>query len=129
MIRLRPHHLLCTQSYDGRGYDAAFTANMDQIVAQLREERETYVNLVFSTDDICAPCPYMLGEDHCVTNETVKHIDQRMIHYFALREQPYVYNTIVSQIRASMTEEMFADICSRCNWYDLGLCQPHFLSE
>jgi len=126
VIRLRPHHLLCTQSYDGRGYDAAFTANMDQIVAQLREECGTYVNLVFSTDDICKSCPYMLEEDHCRVNEKVKHIDQRMIHHFALEERPYVYDAIVAEIRALMTDEMFADICSRCNWYDLNLCKPFF---
>ena len=28
MIHLRPHHLLCTQGYSGKGYDENFVAHM-----------------------------------------------------------------------------------------------------
>ena len=129
MIRLRPHHLLCTQSYAGRGYDDAFTANMDRIVTRLREERGLIIDLVFSTDDICTVCPRMLGEDHCVSNKKVKHIDERMIHHFGLLEKPYVYDVLTSHIRALLTAEMFEDICSSCNWYSMDLCRSPLLGR
>ncbi|MDD7224175.1 MAG: DUF1284 domain-containing protein, partial [Lachnospiraceae bacterium] len=32
MITLRPHHLLCTQGYSGKGYSDDFVENMDKIV-------------------------------------------------------------------------------------------------
>ena len=36
-IVLRPHHLLCTQGYSGKGYDNDFVAHMTDVVHQLRD--------------------------------------------------------------------------------------------
>ena len=33
-IVLRPHHLLCTQGYSGKGYDNDFVAHMTDVVHQ-----------------------------------------------------------------------------------------------
>ncbi|WP_328223074.1 DUF1284 domain-containing protein [Faecalicatena contorta] len=56
-ITLRPHHLLCTQSYSGKGYDDTFVENMNRITQKLRTEEQTPVDIVFSTDSLCLCCP------------------------------------------------------------------------
>ena len=34
-MKLRPHHLMCTQSYAGKGYDEDFVKVMDKITYEL----------------------------------------------------------------------------------------------
>lgn len=53
MIKLRPHHLLCTQGYSGKGYSREFVENMTEIVKSIKNEK-VQVQLIFSEDDICS---------------------------------------------------------------------------
>ena len=46
-IVLRPHHLLCTQGYSGKGYDNDFVAHMTDVVHQLRDVPGTTIRLTF----------------------------------------------------------------------------------
>ena len=71
MIRLRPHHLLCTQSYEGMGYSHDFIENMNKITDILRSMPDTKIQLVFTTDSLCALCPHMRGEDLCDSQDNV----------------------------------------------------------
>lgn len=73
-MKLRPHHLMCTQGYSGKGYSQNFVDNMDYVTNILRNDKNTLIDLVFSTDDICNSCPNMLGVDLCNTNNKVKTI-------------------------------------------------------
>ena len=36
MIKLRPHHLLCTQGYSGKVYSREFVENMTEIVKSIK---------------------------------------------------------------------------------------------
>ena len=128
-MKLRPHHLLCTQSYAGRGYNTHFVANMDKIVHRLRNERGLMIDLVFSTDDICAACPRMLGPGRCLDDAKVRRIDQKMVALFGLAEKSYCYDTIIAEIRALMTAARLEDICGNCNWYPVSGCQACILGE
>ena len=57
MIKLRPHHLLCTQGYSGKGYSDDFVENMDKIVDYLRNNEDAKIMLKFGDDDLCSRCP------------------------------------------------------------------------
>lgn len=52
MIKLRPHHLLCTQGYSGKGYSKEFVENITEIVELIKKEN-AQVQLIFLEDDIC----------------------------------------------------------------------------
>lgn len=65
-MKLRPHHLMCIQSYVGKGYDEDFVKVMDKITYELRNNKEYLINIVFSTDDICVACPNMLDRKSVV---------------------------------------------------------------
>ena len=50
-IVLRPHHLLCTQGYSGKGYDNDFVAHMTDVVHQLRDVHAVFVGTTEWTDE------------------------------------------------------------------------------
>ena len=92
---LRPHHLLCTQGYSGKGYSSEFVENMNQITRKLRSREPVKVRLTCPTDDLCAKCPNMLGTDLCSTNDKVKRFDRKVMEYFHLEEKEYIYQELV----------------------------------
>jgi len=128
-MKLRPHHLLCTQGYSGRGYNDAFVKNLNAITAYLRGDNDASVTLVCSTDDICQACPNKLGENTCATNEKVQRMDELVMHYFGLELRTYRYQDMISQINRSMTSFMLDNICSACHWYPISACRKNILSE
>lgn len=128
-IKLRPHHLLCTQGYSGKGYSNEFVENMNRVVRRLRTEEATEVTLVFSTDDLCAYCPSMEGTDLCSTQEKVKSFDRKTVEYFHLEEKTYIYQDIIQEIDSQMTAERMDDICEGCKWYPISSCKKNILAK
>lgn len=128
-MRLRPHHLLCTQGYIGKGYNDSFVKNMDAITLQFRNEESTSFELVFSTDSLCEHCPNKFGRNLCKDNDKVNEIDQKVITYFNLKEQTYVYQDLIREINEKMTAEMMNDICGKCEWYHNSPCKDNILKR
>lgn len=128
-IKLRPHHLLCTQGYSGKGYSDTFVENMNAVVKKLRGSEPVTIQLTFSTDDLCGSCPHMQGVNLCETNDKVKRFDRKVVEYFHLEEREYVYQQLVAQIRETMTPEMLADICDGCSWYPISACRANILKN
>ena len=126
-MKLRPHHLLCTQGYSGKGYSNAFTANMTDITNRLRGDGDVAVEIVFSTDDICISCPNMLGVNICERDDKVKRFDRKVVEYFGVEEKNYIYREITGEINAKMTAEMMDDICGDCNWYPISACKKNIV--
>lgn len=70
MIRLRPHHALCLQTYVGKGYSNAFSENMTKISQALNQRPTQMVHFTLGADEICAACPNLQNgvcskEDSC----------------------------------------------------------------
>lgn len=128
-MKLRPHHLMCTQGYSGKGYDKAFIENMDIVTNELRNNKDCVVEIVFSTDDICKSCPNMIDVNLCETNEKVNNIDKKVIQYFKLEEKEYKYNDIVNYIKDNITEDIMDDICEKCNWYTMSKCKEKICNK
>lgn len=128
-ILLRPHHLLCTQGYSGKGYDAAFVEHIDRIVHRLRTEEATPIRLTFSTDELCSRCPNKLGEDHCSTNEKVKAFDAKTAECFHLEEKTYIYQDLVKEIQKNATPEMMDYICGDCQWAPISSCKKNITGK
>ena len=126
-MKLRPHHLLCTQGYSGRGYNEDFVENMTAITTYLRSNDNAVVEIVFTTDDICSKCPRMIDDDLCDSNEKVKRFDIKVVSYFGIEEKCYVYQDIIREINDKMTSEMMDDICSNCEWYPVSACRRNIL--
>lgn len=120
-IRLRPHHLLCLQTYAGKGYTPAFTANYDLIAARLSSGED--IEIVEGPDDICTP---LLTEPdpHC-WRDSVTQRD----HQAAANLQPLLQaNTgstitltapLLEKMRASFQAGTLRPACTGCEWSDL----------
>ncbi len=128
-MRLRPHHLLCTQGYSGKGYSNDFVQNMTEITNCLHSEAHVTVDIVFSTDDICERCPKKLGANLCSDNCKVNEFDRKVIQYFTLEEKRYNYHALVQEINMQMTETMLSDICATCSWYPISACKRNILGD
>ena len=127
MIKLRPHHLLCTQGYSGKGYSREFVENMTEIVKSIKNEK-VQVQLIFSEDDICSKCPN-LSENNICKSDTVNIIDNKVIKYFELEEKIYEYESLIRYIKSHITKEIMDDICRNCEWYSISECKKRMLVE
>lgn len=123
MIYLRPHHLLCTQGYSGKGYNDAFTEGMTRIVEQLRHGEDDEVTIVYHCDMICENCPEKLGFDLCEDQDKVKRYDNAVISNFNIEQKRYHYREIIQEIDSKMTPELFESICGDCCWYPISACR------
>lgn len=74
-LKLRGHHLLCLQGFQGYGYDEDFVINMTNI-NNLRKSSRTIISLTNESDDICNSCPN-LKNDLC-ENKKQNHIIRKM---------------------------------------------------
>ena len=121
-IRLRPHHLLCLQTYAGKGYTPAFTANYDLIAARLSNGED--IEIVEGPDDICTP---LLTETdpHC-WRDSVTQRDQQA----STDLQPLLKATntgtkltltapLLEKMRASFRAGPLRPACTGCEWSDL----------
>lgn len=126
-MTLRPHHLLCTQNFIGKGYNPEFVEHMTSIVKYLTENPSTAINITLSTDDICKKCPHKLGSDNCAFNEKVKLFDKKMTEHFNIKEGEYIYGDIIRKINDLMTISIHEDVCFGCQWG--GVCYGVFVAD
>ncbi len=122
MIELRPHHILCFQSYIGKGYSSDFTDNMDYIVSKLRKNPKEKLRLVDGLDHICGPCPKNMGVK-CEDQEKVLHIDSQVMENLGLDFGVYSYEYLVDTLYRKLSKTKFDKICSTCQWYKQGMCK------
>jgi hypothetical protein len=125
-LRFRPHHLLCSLGYQGKGYSPGFTANMDAIIAgRLRAAggNATVIEVTGATDDICAPCPRRRGR-LCTNEAKIGGLDRA--HAAALALAPgdrLTWGEAKARIRAKVPPGSLKTICRDCEWEPLGLCE------
>ena len=70
-IRIRAHHLLCMQGFQGYGYSKDFERHMGMIITFLNSNPSTAIQIITSVDEICSKCPY------CVEGKCAKRIRNR----------------------------------------------------
>ncbi|MGL5647149.1 MAG: DUF1284 domain-containing protein [Clostridium sp.] len=118
---MRPHHLLCTMAYIGKGYNKEFIENMNRKIKYLKTE-DAKIRLKIKVDSICESCPNK-KEEKCITENKVKIMDEKVLSYFNLEEKEYFYKEIIEDIKRIITKEVFDDICKDCEWYNMGVCK------
>ncbi|HXW59900.1 MAG TPA: DUF1284 domain-containing protein, partial [Myxococcota bacterium] len=85
IIAFRPHHFLCSLSYEGLGYSPAFVANYNDIAAQIRRDETTKLQVVLGLDDICRSCPHQrVKTNTCISQEAIKEIDDAHLSILGL---------------------------------------------
>ncbi|QSH92724.1 DUF1284 domain-containing protein [Treponema medium] len=118
-LNLRPHHLLCTRAFKGKGYSPAFVENMHRVINRLRTGCD--ITLITGVDDICDPCPERVG-DHCRSEAKVTGFDDAVLSQFGLERKTYTYTEIEQILTVGLTEPVYECICRDCEWKRTGIC-------
>ncbi len=119
-MNLRPHHLLCIQKFTGHGYDADFTAHMNALVLELRENPNTSITVAHGCDELCKMCPKHIG-GVCASLEKVAFMDSAVLRICGLaygENVPWAKAAGKARTRIFETEE-FHNICACCQWFEL----------
>ena len=120
-VRLRAHHLMCIQGFQGNGYTMEFVENMARIVQLLGDEPDTEVTLLAGPDDICAPCPHLLG-NACVKDEgaegEVSSMDRMVLEALgAGAGDTFPAGEAIDRLDAALARREDAErICGDCQW-------------
>ena len=124
-IRLRAHHLLCMQQFDGYGYSDGFSVGMGQVIDRIRADRTQELLILDRPDVICKKCPNLREDSTCeLSDEDVRGKDRGVIDTLGLEkpEQSVRYETLHDLLIQRMNREAFESICGDCRWKEQGLC-------
>jgi len=116
---LRPHHLLCTRAFKGKGYSPAFIENMRRVIERLKTGCD--ITLVEGADDICASCPQRIG-NRCRSESRARAIDNAVLLQLRLERKTYSYAEAERILDAQLTEPVYNCICRGCEWKKTGVC-------
>lgn len=120
-IFLRPHHALCIQFFEGKGYSDAFISHMSAVISALQSD-DPAVMLHDGCDVLCEKCPHNAG-DVCETDDKVRAIDERALALLELsigdtlrwnELSVRAYDRIIGCSKLS-------EVCRDCQW--LTICK------
>ena len=116
-VSLRPHHGMCFQFYEGKGYNADFTDHMGKIIRRLTDAPCQPVTLRASADVVCENCPN-LREGVCADGEKVRRYDEAVLRLCGLRDGDTVpYADFLAAVREHVISAgLRGKICGDCCW-------------
>lgn len=121
-VLLRPHHGLCACFFRGKGYSAAFTANMARVLALLNGDPAREVRLHCGADVLCAACPHNRG-GICETEEKAGRYDRACLERCGLAEGKILpwgkYKQLISA--SVLPAQQREKVCGDCGWN--AVCQ------
>lgn len=117
--KIRAHHGMCIEFFQGKGYSNEFTAYMGGILQKL--ENNPVICITMETDAICQKCPNN-RQGICETESKVAEYDRQVLHRCGLSEgmvMPYwdFKKTVCENI---LLPGKGKEICGNCQWS--GIC-------
>lgn len=113
---IRPHHMLCLQFFEGKGYSEGFVKNMMGVKQKL-EQKNPLIKIVEGADDICAGCPNNIG-GKCKDEDSIKLHDERV--YEQVMKQIgncASWDDITDAVRTNIIEPgKVKQVCVQCRW-------------
>lgn len=112
-IKLRGHHLLCIQGFQGYGYNREFITNMKEVVNKLKSASNLLIGITDKCDDICAPCPNNI--DGKCSKEIVTSMDAEVLKNLGISTGEKVkIKDMFIKIKSNLRK--FQEICKNCEW-------------
>lgn len=119
-MKIRAHHLLCMQGFQGHGYSEKFSQNMSEIIENLKSNQEQIIEITDDLDVICKFCPHKKNNicKNVVSNWMIKRVDKKVIEKLKVD----CGTEITFKEVISITNQVFKDhndlkgICSNCTW-------------
>ncbi len=115
--KLRAHHLVCLQSFQGKGYNNEFVKNMKEAVDFLHANPDTpVIEVIDSSDSLCKVCPNNKS-GKCKDEENIRLLDENYSKMLKIKQGDKVsLNLIKMAFSKNITYEIFQKICNDCCW-------------
>lgn len=125
---IRPHHMLCLQFFEGKGYSPEFVDNMLDLKEKLDNENPV-VKIVTGADSICRKCPNFI-DGKCKNEDDILKHDKRVYAQAAGIEQEVRWNDICKVIYDEIIhKEKVKHVCVQCKWSDICFNKAVRLSQ
>ena len=114
---LRPHHGMCFQFYEGKGYSEEFTDHMGRVIRDMESDPYQLIKLVAATDNVCENCPNNeVGV--CSTQEKVRRYDEEVLKACGLpKDDEISFDEFTKLVTKRVIDAgIRGDICGDCSW-------------
>ena len=116
VIHLRPHHLLCLQTFIGHGYSKEFVSQMALVKKSLVRNPSLTIELTTGADDLCRHCPNC--KDGVCTSNKPALFDRLTLEKLSLTQDPLIQLRGIPQI-LQISESILHECCPGCEWKKL----------
>lgn len=117
-MKIRAHHLLCIQGYQGYGYSNDFVINMNSIVNSIKSHENIEFELTSKCDDICKFCPHNIN-NFCYNNEEkIRNTDNIVLGTIGYKSgQREKISSLFSIVNKKFkSRSSVKEICGTCKW-------------
>ncbi|MBS5935046.1 MAG: DUF1284 domain-containing protein [Clostridiales bacterium] len=117
---LRPHHGLCIQFYEGKGYNEEFKKKMDALINQIQRNPRMVIQLHTAVDVLCSSCPNNIDSE-CISYKKVNRFDEKVLSYCDINSGQVLSIQEFLQLVKDMiiAKDLQPSICSDCEWYSI----------
>jgi uncharacterized protein len=120
-MKIRAHHLLCMQGFQGYGYSEDFTKNMVEIIEILQNFPKRKIEIIAGSDVICACCPYDtdgICQENSGSDEKIKAMDTKVLKKLeisagSILEVEEIFNITNKKLKTYIDVKK---ICGDCKW-------------
>ena len=120
-IRIRAHHLLCMQGFQGYGYSKDFAVHMLKVVDYIMDNPSCELDIIMECDEICSHCPHK-AKKICFKNphayENIKKMDVTVLEKLGILEGSKIESQkILEHVnKIFKTREDALEVCGDCLW-------------
>ena len=116
-IIVRPHHGLCGEFFQGKGYSSEFVSNMSIVLSELNAG-DPFIRLTVGTDSICFGCPNNV-EGICETVDKVTRYDNAVLKLCGLSDGDVLrWGEFRAKVREKIISPgLLSEVCGDCMWF------------
>ncbi len=118
-LRVRAHHILCMQGFQGLGYSKEFTRNMTQITEKIRNNPSFFIKIVIGADSICKHCPHLSNGVCEMEMDSLKFIssmDVLVLENLNMEAGSVISSAQLKTLTGSLSPKIVKEICGDCSW-------------
>lgn len=118
-VRIRAHHLLCMQGFQGLGYNKEFTENLTRIIEKTITNSSSFIKVIIGADCICECCPHNLkGTCDIESSNNIKNMDSTILEKLAIKDGLVYSSALLLSKTKNLSGGTVKELCGSCSWKD-----------
>jgi hypothetical protein len=119
LIRIRAHHLLCMQGFQGFGYNKKFTENMAQVIEKTIKNPSSFIQVTIGTDSICKMCPHnSQGICDRQSSNNIRIMDSAVLEKLEIKQGSVHSSASLISKTMKLNDQTVKRLCGSCSWRD-----------